>query len=91
VRQNKRLEARVSSVQKDLAQRAADLQGRTLSEFVAASVREAAERAIREHEVITLTARESRAFVEALLAPPAPNPHLRALAARYRRTTGAQE
>lgn len=87
VRKNERLEVRVSPVQKGLVQRAANLQGRTLSEFVAASVQHAAEQVIREHEVLTLAAQDSRAFVEALLAPAAPNEHLRALAERYQRTT----
>lgn len=87
VRKNERLEVRVSPIQKALAQEAAALQGRTLSEFVTASVQQAAEQAIREHKVIALTAEDSRAFAEALLAPPAPNEHLRKLAERYKRTT----
>ncbi len=87
VRKNERLEVRVSSIQKALAQEAAILQGRTLSEFVAVSVQQAAEQAIRDHKVMTLTAEDSRAFAEALLAPPAPNERLRALAERYKRTT----
>ena len=86
-RKNERLEVRVSAAQKALVQEAAALQGRTVSEFVASSVQQAAEQAIREHKVITLTAEDSRAFAEALLAPPAPNERLRALAERYRRTT----
>lgn len=90
-RRRERLEVRVSPVQKELAQRAADVQGRTLSEFVAASVQEAAERAIREHHVLTLTAQESRTFAESLLWPSEPNEHLRALAERYRQTTRAEE
>jgi uncharacterized protein (DUF1778 family) len=78
-----RLEARVSAEQKALLQRAADLQGRTLSDFIIGSAQQAAEEIIREHMVITLTAQDSRAFVEALLNPPAPNERLRAAAARY--------
>ena len=79
-----RLEARVSAEQKALLQRAADLQGRTLSDFIIGSAQRAAEEIIREHTVITLTAQDSRAFVEALLNPPAPNERLRAAAARYK-------
>jgi len=90
-RKRERLEVWVSPVQKELAQRAADMQGRILSEFAAASVQEAAEWAIREHYVLTLTAQESRTFVEALLGPPAPNEHLRALAECYRQTTRTEE
>jgi len=86
-RKNDRLEVRVSPVQKAMAQEAAALEGRTLSEFVADSVQRAAERAIREHKVLTLTAEDSQTFAEALLAPPAPSERLRALAERYKRTT----
>lgn len=87
LRRINRLTVRVSPAQKALAQQAAALQGRTLSEFVAASVQHAAEQAIREHKVVALTAEDSRAFAEALLAPPAPNEHLRTLAEQYRRIT----
>ncbi len=87
VHKSERFEVRVSQAQKALAQEAATLQGRTLSEFVAASVQQAAEQAIREHKVIALTAEDSRAFADALLAPPAPNERLRALAERYKQTT----
>ncbi len=80
-----RLEARVSHEQKALIQRAADLLGRSLSDFIVGSAQRAAEEVLREHEVMTLTARDSRAFVEALLNPPAPNEQLRAAAARYKR------
>lgn len=65
-----RLVARVNADQKRLFQRAAALQGRTLSDFVIASVQEAAQRAIRDQEVITLGARDSAAFVAGLLNPP---------------------
>ena len=78
-----RLAARLTPEQKALLQRAADLQGRSLSDFVLDSAQRAAEEVIRSYEVMTLTARESRALVEALLNPPAPNERLRAAAARY--------
>jgi uncharacterized protein (DUF1778 family) len=78
-----RLEARVSAEQKALLQRAADLQGRTLSDFIIGSAQQAAEEIIREHTVITLAAQDSRAFIEAILNPAAPNERLRAAAARY--------
>ena len=79
-----RLEARVSSAQKSLLQRAASLSGRTLSEFVVASAEVAATRVIQEHESIRLTQAEQTAFVKALLDPPAPSQHLRQAAEIYR-------
>ena len=39
---------------------------------------------VREHESWVLSRRESKAFVAALLNPPAPNEALREAAARYK-------
>ena len=83
-----RLEARITAEQKALIQRAADLQGRTLTDFVIASVQDAARRTIEDMEVIRLNAADSRAFAEALLAPPKPNRALREAAKRYRALVG---
>ncbi len=80
-----RFEARNSSQQKERLQRAADLEGRTLSDFVIESAQRAAEDVIRKHEVISLSARDSRRFVQALLDPSPPNERLRDAAAYYRR------
>jgi uncharacterized protein (DUF1778 family) len=83
-----RIEARVSPEQKALIERAAALEGRTLTEFVLQSSRAAAQDAIERHERLTLTTRDSAAFVEALLTPVAPNESLRAAAARHRTLIG---
>lgn len=85
---SERLEARISREQKALFQRAADLQGRTLTDFVVASVHDAAARTVAEQETIRLTAEESRAFAEALLKPREPTDRLRAAARRYLETIG---
>ncbi len=81
-----RLEARVHPNLKRLFERAAELQGLTLSDFVITSVRAAALRTLEEHEVIRLSGDESRAFAAALLHPPAPNAALHQAARRYRAT-----
>lgn len=86
---DERLEARISRNQKALFQRAAELQGRTLTDFVIASVQEAAVRVIEETQTIRLSARDSRAFAEALLNPREPNARLKASAQRYLKLTGA--
>jgi uncharacterized protein (DUF1778 family) len=83
-----RLEARVTVDQKALLQQAATLSGRTLSEFVVASAREAAARVIQEHETIRLSRAEQVAFVNALLEPRAPVARLRKAVAKYRQDTG---
>ncbi len=81
-----RLEARITPDQKALFQRAASLEGRTMTDFVVYSAQRAAEDVIRAHQ-IALSGRDSIAFVEALLNPPAPNDLLRAAAQRLRAFT----
>lgn len=79
-----RLEARLSRKQKELIQHAADLAGRSLTDFILSASQEAANKVIREHEVITLRAQESENFVNALMNPPAPNLALQKAAKRHR-------
>ena len=83
-----RLEARVSKEQKDLFVRAAELQGRSLTDFVIASAQEAAIETVRTHDALRVSERDRRAFVSALLVPPAPAKTLKQAAKRYRERTG---
>lgn len=83
-----RLEARISAEKKAVLKRAAELCGRTLSEFVVESAQAAAARVIQEHEAIRLSQAEQIAFVTALLNPAAPNDRLRSAAAKYRQQLG---
>lgn len=83
-RQRERLEARLSPEQKMLLERAAALEGRSLTDFVVDSAQAAALETIQRYEVIALTARDSRMFAEALMHPPAPNERLRSAARRHR-------
>ena len=83
-----RLEARISGEKKAVLQHAAELSGRTLSEFVVESAQTAAMRVIQEHENIRLSQAEQIAFVTALLNPAAPNDRLRQAAANYRQQMG---
>ena len=72
-----RLEARLPVAIHSLLKEAADLQGRSLSDFVVASAREAAERAISRSREIQLSRSEQKRFAEALLNPPPLAPALR--------------
>ena len=83
-----RLEARVSAAQKALFQRAAQLSGRTVSEFVVASAWEAATKLIQAQEQIVLSRAEQAAFVQALLEPPAPSARLHRAAKTYKAAVG---
>ena len=87
---SERLEARASPERKRLLQRAAALAGQTLSDFLVGSASKEAEAVIRRHEIMTLSERDSRAFVEALLSSEPPGPRLRQAAARYRAVMGDQ-
>jgi len=80
-----RLEARITKEAKDLFQTAADLEGRTLTDFVVTAALEAARRTIQHSDLIRLTARDQERFVEVLLGPQEPNAKLREAAARYRK------
>lgn len=78
-----RLEARVSPEQKALFKRAAELQGRKLTDFMVSSLQEAALRVIEEAQLIRLSEQDSRDFAEALLRPRKPPARLPAAARRY--------
>lgn len=72
-----RLEARLPAEIHLLLKTAADLQGRSLSDFVVASAREAAEAAIARSNEIKLTQAEQKRFAKAILNPPSVAPALR--------------
>ena len=83
-----RLEARVTGEQKSLIERAAALQGRTVTDFVLTSVQEAARRTIEEQQRLALSVRDSEAFVAALLDPTPVNERLRDTVRRYHEKSG---
>jgi uncharacterized protein (DUF1778 family) len=79
-----RFDARINEAQKLLIQRAADLEGRTMTAFVFDSAKAAAERTIERHDMLILTARETEAFADAILNSAEPGPVLRRAARNYR-------
>jgi uncharacterized protein (DUF1778 family) len=79
-----RLEARISPALKRRLEYAASLRGASLTEFVVQSAQEAATRAIRENEVLTLSEEARVAFAKFLLNPPRPNRKALAAAKRYK-------
>lgn len=79
-----RLEARISPETKSLLQKAADLEGRTLTDFVIASVQAEAYRVIEKHQKLKLNLEDSQAFVNALLNPPPPNEALKKAALKHK-------
>src|SRR5215472_12669944 len=81
-----RFDARLNQEQKLLIQRAADLEGRSMTDFVLHSAETAAQRTIEERAMLILSARETQAFVDAIFHPAEPGPVLRAAARRYKAT-----
>jgi uncharacterized protein (DUF1778 family) len=81
---NERLEARVTPEQKALFREAANLQGVTLTDFIVSSVHQAAIRALEARHLLALSRSDQKAFVNALLHPPAPTRRLRAAWSRHR-------
>ena len=77
-----RLEARISTDLHTMLKRAAELQGRTMTDFVVAAVQDAAQRAIEQAEIIRLTLVDQECFAQALLSPPQQTPALKRAFAR---------
>ena len=80
-----RLEASISPETKTLLQKAADLQGRTLTDFVVATLQAEACRVIEQNKILKLELEDSEALVDTLLNPPKPNEALKAAALRYKK------
>jgi uncharacterized protein (DUF1778 family) len=70
--------------------RAAEIRGRTLTDFVVAAADEAACRAIQETEIIRLSIEGQRQVAAAILKPPAPTPALKRAVKRYRDMFGLE-
>lgn len=65
-----RLEARVSREVEKTIKRAAELQGRTITDFVVSAAVQTAQKAIEDAELLRLTIEDQEAFASALLNPP---------------------
>jgi uncharacterized protein (DUF1778 family) len=85
-----RLEARLPNEVHALLKRAAEIEGRTLTDFVVSAAREAACRTIEEAEIIRLSLEDQRRVAEALLSPPEPAPALKRACQRRRELFGAE-
>ena len=83
-----RFDARLNEEQKLLIQRAAEMEGRSMTDFVLHSAEIAAQKTIEQRAMMTLNARDTSAFVDAILKPASPGPVLRAAARHYRSKLG---
>jgi uncharacterized protein (DUF1778 family) len=80
-----RIEARIAPDALAIVKRAAEIQGRSVSDFVVAAAQEAAQRTIEKTEIIRLSVEGQRAFAEAILNPPEPSAGLKKAAEAHRR------
>ena len=80
-----RLETRITPENLTVIKRAAEIQGRSVSDFVATAAQEAAHRAIEETQIIRLSVEDQRRLAEAILNPPEPTDALRRAFESHRR------
>jgi uncharacterized protein (DUF1778 family) len=80
-----RVEARISPDALALVKRAAEIQGRSVSEFIIDAAQEVAHRTIEETTIIRLSVEDQRRIAEAILDPPPPNDALRRAFDAHRR------
>jgi uncharacterized protein (DUF1778 family) len=69
VSKHARLEARIPTEVHAMLKRAAEIEGRTMSDFVVSAASAAARQTIEETQIIRLSADDQKRFVEALLKP----------------------
>lgn len=68
-----RIEARIAPDVLAVVRRAAEIEGRSLSDFLVVAAQEAARRTIEQTQIIRLSMEEQERFVALLLDPPAPS------------------
>jgi uncharacterized protein (DUF1778 family) len=79
-----RIEARISPDALEVVRRAAELQGRSVSDFVVVAAQEAAARTIQDAHIMRLSVEDQAAFADMILNSPAPNAALLKAAKSYR-------
>jgi uncharacterized protein (DUF1778 family) len=72
-----RIEARIAPDTLSAVKRAAEIQGRSVSDFVVAAAQDAARRTIAETEMVRLSLADQEKFAEAILSPKRPNAALK--------------
>jgi uncharacterized protein (DUF1778 family) len=73
---SQRIEARIAPDALAVVKRAAEIQGRSVSDFVVAAAWDVAQRTIADAQVMRLSLEAQEAVAELLLDPPTPGPAL---------------
>jgi len=79
-----RIEARIAPDALAVVRRAAEIQGRSISDFVVAAAQDAARKTVTDMEVIRLSREAQEQFVSLLLNPPPPSEALVRALERHR-------
>ena len=80
-----RLEARLPVDVHAMLKRAAEIEGRTLTDYVVAAASAAARKTIEDADIIKLSAEDQQRFAEALINPPPLAPAMKRAIERHRR------
>lgn len=86
-----RIEARIAPDALLVVKRAAELQGRSISDFVVAAAQAEANRTIEEAQIIRLSVEDQRHFADTLLAPPPLTPAMERARERHKRLIAKSE
>jgi uncharacterized protein (DUF1778 family) len=87
-RKEERIETRLPTEAKQQIEYAAELQGRSVSDFVVSAALEQASKIIEQQKILRLSIDDSIALAEAILNPPKPNARAIAAARRYKEKMG---
>lgn len=80
-----RVEARIAPEVLAVVRRAAEIEGRSVSDFLVGAAQEAANRTIERTQIIRLAVEEQQRFAALLLDPPAPVPAMKRAAQAHKK------
>jgi uncharacterized protein (DUF1778 family) len=86
-----RLEARLPADVHALLKRAAEIEGRSLTDFVVAAASAAARKTIEDAGIIRLSVEDQQSFAEALINPPPLTQAMKRTIKRHRRLFGSAD
>jgi len=86
-----RVEARIAPDALAVVRRAAELQGRSVSDFLVAAALKDAQQTIEDAQIIRLSVDDQRRFVDLLLNPPALAPAMKRALKAHKRLIAAEK
>ena len=85
VNEKTRFDTKLTKVQKELFEQAAQLGGyRTLTDFVISTAQEKAKAIVEQHQILLASEKDREVFFDSIMNPPAPGRRLLQAAERYR-------